>query len=110
MRKPAHAPSTRAFDYARRCLNSARICVSWFADWSAFADGSGQGPLRDGVNNNTPDPNNPNAARGLHESTAFYQVRSPPPRLAYPLRLPLVSFSFERGWTPTRAGVRGPRA
>jgi len=35
---------------------------------------SARAPLRDGTNNNTPDPNNPQANRGLHEPTAFYQA------------------------------------
>merc|ERR1719313_1491524 len=37
------------------------------------ATGAGEGPLRDGTNNNTPDPNNPDADTGLHEGASFYQ-------------------------------------
>jgi len=36
--------------------------------------GVGEGPLRDGDNNNSPDPDNPQLNRGLHEPTAFYQA------------------------------------
>jgi len=36
--------------------------------------GTGEGPIRDGTNNGTPDPNNPQANRGLHEPTSFYQA------------------------------------
>ena len=34
--------------------------------------GAGQGPIRDGTDNGTPDPNNPDANTGLHEPASFY--------------------------------------
>jgi len=33
---------------------------------------AGQGPIRDGTDNGTPDPNNPDAQTGLHEPASFY--------------------------------------
>jgi hypothetical protein len=37
------------------------------------ANTAGEGPLRDGTNNDTPDPNNPDADTGLHEPASFYE-------------------------------------
>jgi len=34
--------------------------------------GAGEGPIRDGTDNGTPDPNNPDANTGLHEPASFY--------------------------------------
>ena len=34
--------------------------------------GAGEGPVRDGTDNATPDPNNPDANSGLHEPASFY--------------------------------------
>ena len=36
------------------------------------ATGAGEGPIRDGTDNGTPDPNNPDANTGLHEPASFY--------------------------------------
>merc|ERR1719502_446862 len=35
-------------------------------------NGAGEGPVRDGTDNGTPDPNNPDATTGLHEPASFY--------------------------------------
>ena len=36
------------------------------------AANAGEGPIRDGTDNGTPDPNNPDASTGLHEPASFY--------------------------------------
>jgi len=40
------------------------------------ADGIGEGPVRDGIETASPNPNDPQDERGLHEPTSFYQACS----------------------------------
>jgi len=56
------------------CNDGATVPPGVLAATDTQPTGTGEGPLRDGTNNNSPDPNNPQANRGLHEPTAFYQA------------------------------------
>ena len=54
------------------CNDADASPAGWPTELAGF--GHGEGPLRDGTDQNTPDPDNPIAARGLHEPTSFYQA------------------------------------
>jgi len=56
------------------CNDGNTVPAGVVAATDTTPQGTGQGPLRDGTNNDSPDPDNPQANRGLHEPTAFYQA------------------------------------
>ena len=56
------------------CNDGAATPAGVLAATDNAGAGAGEGPLRDGTDGNAPDPNNPDADRGLHEPTSFYKA------------------------------------
>jgi len=54
------------------CNPAATTAAGYPTDTENQGAGQGEGPARDGTDNGTPDPNNPDANTGLHEPASFY--------------------------------------